>query len=420
MRDWLRAVRTWVVVLAAIGIAVSAGVLGLTAGRAPLQIRSGIAGSPGSPRPLLAADFSQDFAGELTSPNVEEYGQFGESIAASGSIVVVGAPLEGTGHAYTFNAKTGALIATLTSPNPATGGEFGYAVAISGSTVVVGAPGETGAGFAGAGHAYTFNAKTGALGKTFTSPNAASFTDFGQSVAVSGSTAVVGAPFETASGESAAGHAYTFDTKTGALTGTLTSPNAQSGGSFGWSVGVGGTTVLVGAIGESVSGESYAGHAYLFNAKTGALISTLSSPNSQTNGEFGFAAAVSGSTAVVGAAGEGDGHAYTFNAKTGAAIWTFTSPNPVSGGSFGCSVAVIGATVAVGAYGETASGDTFAGHAYTFGAKTGALIATFGSPNPQASGDFGDSVAVSSTTVIVGAPFESAYGLTHAGQAYLM
>lgn len=45
---------------------------------------------------------------------------------------------------------------------------------------------------------------------------------------------------------------------------TLTSPNAQTDGSFGWSVAVSGTTVVVGAIGETASGYDSAGHSYVF------------------------------------------------------------------------------------------------------------------------------------------------------------
>ncbi|MGC2289579.1 MAG: hypothetical protein WA688_06955 [Thermoplasmata archaeon] len=99
---------------------------------------------------------------------------------------------------------------------------------------------------------------------TLTSPNAQTDGYFGVSVAISGKTVVVGAPVETVSGNMYAGHAYTFKGKTGALISTLTSPNAQTDGSFGWSVAVSGTTVVVGAIGETASGYDSAGHSYVF------------------------------------------------------------------------------------------------------------------------------------------------------------
>ena len=86
----------------------------------------------------------------LTSPNLRAEGLFGLSVAASGSIVVVGAQ----GAAYTFNAKTGSLISTLGSPNTQSGGGFGHSVAASGNIVLVGSPYETINGEIYAGHAY--------------------------------------------------------------------------------------------------------------------------------------------------------------------------------------------------------------------------------------------------------------------------
>ena len=75
---------------------------------------------------------------------------------------------------------------------------------------------------------------------------------------------VVGAEGETANGQTVAGHAYSFDATTGFLTTTLTSPNAQAGGEFGYSVAVSGTTAVVGAQLETGSGFATAGHAYIF------------------------------------------------------------------------------------------------------------------------------------------------------------
>jgi hypothetical protein len=76
---------------------------------------------------------------------------------------------------------------------------------------------------------------------------------------------VVGAPFETANGQLTAGHAYSFDASTGFLTTTLTSPNAQTNGAFGSSVAVGcPPTVVVGAPRETGGGFTDAGHAYIF------------------------------------------------------------------------------------------------------------------------------------------------------------
>ena len=369
----------------------------------------------------------------LTSPNPQPGGEFGIQVAASGNIVVIGAPYETAsgvqyaGRAYAFSAKTGALISDLVSPNAQTEGEFGYSVAVSGSTVVVGAWGESVSGYSEAGRAYTFNATTGAMINTLTSPNLQYEGLFGVSVAVSGSIVVVGAPAESASGHVYAGNAYTFDALTGKPIRELSSPNAQYGGRFGYSVAVIGSTVVVGAWGESVSGYSSAGRAYTFNAKTGALISSFSSPNVQADGGFGFSVAIGGGAAVVGAPLEAisrhteAGRAYTFNATTGALVSTLVSPSGhrYGHGEFGWSVAVSGKTVVVGALREKASDYGKAGRVFTYNAKTGALIDTLTSPNPSRWGLFRASVAATAQMAVVGAPFESPSGYVSAGSAYI-
>ena len=65
-------------------------------------------------------------------------------MAVSGSTVVVGAYWDDTGAtdagaAYIFDATTGNLLRTLNNPTPAATDLFGRSVAVSGSTVVVGA-----------------------------------------------------------------------------------------------------------------------------------------------------------------------------------------------------------------------------------------------------------------------------------------
>ena len=82
--------------------------------------------------------------------------------------------------------------------------------------------------------------------------------DFGWSVALDGSTAVVGAPGK----DSKAGAAYVFVRSRGKWTqqAKLTASDAAAGGQFGWSVALDGSTAVVGAPGK----DSKAGAAYVF------------------------------------------------------------------------------------------------------------------------------------------------------------
>jgi hypothetical protein len=313
------------------------------------------------------------------------------------------------------------LLKTLTSPNSQFNGHFGESVAISGTTIAIGAPFETVSGDSAAGHAYVFDAKTGKLLKTLTSPNVQADGWFGYTVAISGTTVVVGAPTETDAGFPGAGNTYVFKATTGALLGNLTDPNPVDDGNYGISVAISGTTAVVGEYGYS------AGAAYIFNTTDDHLTRNLTSPNAVDGGEFGGSVAIAGTTVVVGALAEepsGDylaGRAYIFDAKTGGLIATLTSPNVQLGSRFATSVAVNGATVVVGAPGENVSGVPGDGHVYLFKASTGGLITTLTSPNAtmQGSGWFGFSAALSGTTVIVGAPYQEYLGHSQAGHAYI-
>lgn len=251
----------------------------------------------------------------LTSPNSQNYGEFGYSVAASGNIVVAGAPHESfggytyAGRAYIFDLGSGAPAITLTSPVPENYGEFGYSVAINGSTVIVG----------GDGNAYVFDSRSGSLVDTLSSPNSQDNLESGNSFAVSGSVALAGAPQEDVGQQISAGRANITNARTGALVANLTSPNPQDYGEFGFSVAVGGNVSVVGAPDEAVGSYLGAGRTYVFNSEAGALVYNLTSPDSQYYGNFGYSVSTSGEVVVVGAPGEGVGGAivagrvYAFN-----------------------------------------------------------------------------------------------------------
>ena len=261
---------------------------------------------------------------------------------------------------------------TLTSPHPQSNGEFGYSVAISGKLAIVGAWLETAGGYSEAGHAYIYNATTWKLIQNLTSPNAQDYGYFGISISISGNFAMVGAPGETASGFYSDGDAYVFNAITGKVIQSLTSPNQVDDGVFGWSVAISAKLAIVGAPGETSTGGLWAGNVYVYNIATGKLIKTLTSPNSQEGGYFGSSVSITGKLVIIGAPDESvgelyyAGNAYIFNAVTGKVIQSLSSPNAQDWGLFGSSVAIIGKLAIVGAPWETPDGYAEAGHAYAF------------------------------------------------------
>ena len=281
------------------------------------------------------------------------------------------------------------LVHTLDNPNAygtSTDDYFGYVVSISisGNYAIVGAWGEDDGGGANSGKAYIFNVTTGALVHTLDNPNpySTSYDDrFGQSVAISGNYAIVGAYFEDDAGGTESGKAYIFNVTTGALVHTLDNPNARNtsaGDQFGNSVAISGNYAIVGAYSEDDAGGLNSGKAYIFNVTSGALVHTLNDPNAYSasnNDRFGISVSISGNYAIVGATGEDDsgglssGKAYIFNVTTGALVHTLDNPNAYgtsAGDQFGESVAIDGNYAIVGARLEDDSGGTSSGKAYIY------------------------------------------------------
>jgi hypothetical protein len=95
------------------------------------------------------------------------------------------------------------------------------------------------------------------------------------------------------------------------------------------------------------------------------------------------------------------GRAYLYNPVTHAIVSTLGSPNKQAGGRFGTSVAGLSDTTGdgkgdllVGAPLETASGEpSHAGRAYLFNGATGASVRTLQSPSKTANGLFGLALA---------------------------
>ncbi|MEE9212014.1 MAG: FG-GAP repeat protein, partial [Phycisphaeraceae bacterium] len=100
-----------------------------------------------------------------------------------------------------------------------------------------------------------------------TALDAAANDQFGNSVAVSGNTAVVGARGNDDAGN-LSGSAYVFDTTTGSQLFKLTASDAAADDFFGRSVAVSGNTAVIGALGNSDAG-SQSGSAYIFDTTTG-------------------------------------------------------------------------------------------------------------------------------------------------------
>jgi len=312
----------------------------------------------------------------------------------------------------------GKQLAELKGRDTVTPDSFGFSAAISGTTGVVGAPFYA----KDAGRAYVFSKTSTGWKQVAELKGSNTVADdlFGFSVAISGTTAVVGAPFHPEYPFAETGRAYVF-TKTSKgwkqVSELQGSAPVASDDEFGYSAAISGTNAIVGERGYGNLG----GLAYVFTetAKGWKQVAELLGSGETELDNFGSSVAISGTTAVVGAPVEyvgGAGRAYVFTktAKGWKQVAELKGSAPVDlGDEFGCSVAISGTTAVLGAS-ETANA---AGLAYVFTktAKGWKQVAELKGSDTVADDYFGGSVALSGTTAIVGAP----YYVNHAGRAYV-
>ena len=200
--------------------------------------------------------------------------------------------------------------AELKGSDTTTADGFGYAVAISGTTAAVGAPVYT----KNTGRAYVFTDTKSSWKQAAELKGADTVGEdgFGVSVAVSGTTAVVGADGHA----KGAGRAYVFTNSVGGWKQSAELKGADTVGEdgFGISVVLAGTTLIVGAPDHA----KLAGRAYVFTGMASAWTQTgeMKGADTVANDGFGVSVALSGTTAVVSAPDRASdaGRAYVFTA----------------------------------------------------------------------------------------------------------
>lgn len=257
---------------------------------------------------------------------------FGDSVSISGNTIAVGAIFAQTsfgfdGKAYVFVRPSAGWsgnlheTAELRASDTQLLNYLGASVAISGNTVVAGAYGHN--NFAGA--AYVFvkpsTGWAGTLTQTaeLTASDAKGSADLGFSASISANTIIAGAP--NAHGSN--GSAYVFVQPANGWvnmtqTAELVQPNGMQFYGFGQSVGIRGSTAVVGSPGTTIGGNQGQGAAYVYSKPSTGWKNTsrarqLVASDGAANNAFGVSSAISGSTIVVGSpAGNTPGAAYVY------------------------------------------------------------------------------------------------------------
>ncbi len=260
--------------------------------------------------------------------------EFGAEIAISGPIAILGVRGdddngEASGSCYFFNITTGVQSAKILPNDGAAGDQFGSSVSINGTLAIVGATQDDDNG-PSSGSAYIFDISDPStpvqIAKLLASDGAASDM-FGRSVAISNSpgnqVAIVTAYWDDDNGTDS-GSAYLFDITdpfNPVQIAKLLPSDGAAGDWFGRSVSISGGTAIISAHLHDTNGAD-SGSAYLFDTTTGQQMAKVLPSDGAVGDQFGFSVALSDGTAIVGAMGDDD------NGADSGSVYLFDVSNP--------------------------------------------------------------------------------------------
>ena len=257
------------------------------------------------------ADDSWQEQQKITASDSSNNSFFGNSVAIDGDMVVIGA--SGLNAAYVFE-RSGEMWTQqtkLTATDSVSGDLFGYSVDINGLGVFVGAPGNDISNIHG-GAVYSFTWHSGIsswIQYKITAPDEEANDYFGNSVFISGNTAIIGAYGD----DDGAGSAYIFQ-KDGFIwsyASKLTASDTAESNYFGFSASISGDYAVVGSHLNDDNGMD-SGSAYVFERKNGDNLSWVEvnkilDPDGTNNDYFGSSVSISGSSIIIGAVLDDEG-----------------------------------------------------------------------------------------------------------------
>jgi hypothetical protein len=181
---------------------------------------------------------------------------FGDSVAIYRSTAVIGDDHIGTrkGAAFVFvrSGTKWSQQAELTNRHVSGAANFGDSVAIYGQTAVIGAQGKN--SYTGAAYVYVRSGSKWSRQAKLTASDAAVGDQFGTAVAINGSTAVIGARDASSTG---AAYVFVRSRSRWSQQAKLTASDAAADDEFGYSVGIYGATAVVGAPFKESGGAAY-------------------------------------------------------------------------------------------------------------------------------------------------------------------
>ncbi|MSP15505.1 MAG: hypothetical protein EXR73_02640, partial [Myxococcales bacterium] len=318
---------------------------------------------------------------------------FGYAVAVSGNTALIGARFDSLGatgshgSAYVF-VRTGSIWtyqAKLIASDAAMTDHFGTGVALDGDTALVGAPHDDVGTNVNQGSAYVF-LRAGTVwtqqAKLVASDGGAD-DNFGTSVAVSGDRALVGAHLANlgANNDQGAAYAYLRAGTTWTQESKLVGTDPAAIDYFGYAVALSGDTALIGAYNDDITSSTNQGSVFVYiRGGSGWTLQTQLLATDRSFGDhFGFSVALSGETALVGCpdddTGSSTNHGAAYVYVRSSTTWTqqakLLASDKATADTFGFSVALSGDTALIGAQQDDTTPISTHGSAYTFTRTTG-------------------------------------------------
>jgi hypothetical protein len=371
---------------------------------------------------------------KLTPSDGEANDEFGYSVAIAGEYALVGAHYDDSGSAYIFKRDGSSWNeqVKLTASDAAAGDGFGESVAIAGEYALIGAYGNDDNGTS-SGSAYIFKRNGSSWNEQakLTASDGAAEDFFGISVAIAGDYAFVGA-FGNDDNGTDSGSAYIFKRNGSSWNeqAKLTASDGAAYDRFGLSVAIAGDYAFVGAPYDNNDNGYDSGSTYIFkrNGSSWNEQAKLTASDGETDDRFGQSVAIAGEYAISSAFADDDngnnsGSAYIF--KRDGTSWNEQAKLTASDGAaydwFGTSVAIAGEYAIVGAdYGGYDGINSGSAYIFKRDGTSWNQQAELTPSDGVAHDRFGESVAITSEYVLVGAPTDSYFrDPPDSGSAYI-
>jgi hypothetical protein len=203
--------------------------------------------------------------------------RFGSALALNDGWLAVSAPLHsspgspgGAVYLFEFDGVSWVQRYKVGAPDTIAGDRFGSAIALDNGWLAVGVPLHRFVGSAsGAVYLFEFNGTAWVQRQKFVASDTVGGDQFGSALALENQRLVIGAPLHSSNGP-ASGAVYIFEraTTTWIERAKLIGSDTNAGDRLGGSISIDGTTILVGAYGDTAAGPG-TGAAYVFVEVTG-------------------------------------------------------------------------------------------------------------------------------------------------------